>query len=279
MISRRKLIAAIPALATVPVYGHFVEPRWIDVVTRTVRIPKLHAPVRILHLSDLHVSDWVPLSIVQTAIQTGLAVRPDLICLTGDFITDLQPVDAGAYAAALRRLREAAPVFACLGNHDGGSWSAARDGYPQSAFIRGVLERGGARLLHNEGVHLETRGGPLALVGTGDLWSGECLPSLAFQGADASLPTVYLAHNPDSKDVAAMFPWHLMLSGHTHGGQIMLPGLGSAHIPVRDKRFIAGLYAWGERQIYVTRGVGSIFGIRINCRPEVTILNLEPADG
>ncbi len=65
-----------------------------------------------------------------------------------------------------------------------------------------------------------------------------------------------------------------MLSGHTHGGQVVLPFLGERFVPVRDKRFIAGLKQWNGRQVYVTRGVGSIRGVRVNCRPEVTILDV-----
>ena len=84
-----------------------------------------------------------------------------------------------------------------------------------------------------------------------------------------------VAHNPDSKDYLKDYRWDLLLSGHTHGGQIVLPFVQN-FAAVRDKRFIAGLYRWEGRQIYITRGVGSLMGIRFNCRPESSILTLTP---
>ncbi len=93
---------------------------------------------------------------------------------------------------------------------------------------------------------------------------------LAFTDVAADAPAILLAHNPDTKDVLADRPWDLMLSGHTHGGQVVLPFVGERFVPVRDKRFIAGLKEWNGRQVYVTRGVGNVAGVRINCRPEVT---------
>ena len=100
---------------------------------------------------------------------------------------------------------------------------------------------------------------------------------LAFAGVPADDPAILLAHNPDTKDVLADRPWDLMLSGHTHGGQVVLPIVGERFVPMRDKRFIAGLKQWNGRQVYVTRGVGNIDGVRVNCRPEVAILDLASA--
>jgi hypothetical protein len=97
---------------------------------------------------------------------------------------------------------------------------------------------------------------------------------LAFAEVPADDPAILLAHNPDTKDVLGDRPWDLMLSGHTHGGQVVLPIVGERFVPVRDKRFIAGLKRWNGRQVYVTRGVGNIDGVRVNCRPEVSVLDL-----
>jgi hypothetical protein len=83
-----------------------------------------------------------------------------------------------------------------------------------------------------------------------------------------------LAHNPDSKDILGAYPWDLMLCGHTHGGQVRLPIVGPAFAPVRDKRYVEGLKPWNDRLIFVTRGVGNYVGVRFNCRPEVSLLNL-----
>jgi predicted MPP superfamily phosphohydrolase len=115
-------------------------------------------------------------------------------------------------------------------------------------------------------------------VGVGDVWAGDLEPAGAFaQIRRGDIPTVLLSHNPDTKDAMADYPWHLMLSGHTHGGQVILPLYGPPIVPVHDRRYIAGLKPWHDRQIHVTRGVGNLLGVRFACRPEVAVLDLEPA--
>jgi hypothetical protein len=114
----------------------------------------------------------------------------------------------------------------------------------------------------------------IRFAGVPDLWSEHLHGDLAFVDVPADDPAIVLAHNPDTKDRLAKQPWDLMLSGHTHGGQVVLPMLGARFVPIRDKRFVAGLKQWNGRQVYVTRGVGSIHGVRVNCRPEVTVLDL-----
>ena len=129
-------------------------------------------------------------------------------------------------------------------------------------------------LLHNCSEVVRVRDQSIRFAGVPDLWSGEVDGNRAFANVPADDPAILLAHNPDTKDVLADRPWDLMLSGHTHGGQVVLPMLGERFVPVRYKRFIAGLKQWNGRQVYVTRGVGSIRGVRVNCRPEVTVLDL-----
>jgi predicted MPP superfamily phosphohydrolase len=118
----------------------------------------------------------------------------------------------------------------------------------------------------------------IRLVGVGDLWSNGVHPKIAFQGVGPDDHAILLAHNPDTKDFVAEYPWDLMLSGHTHGGQVVLPFVGARFVPVRDKNFIAGLKQWNGRQVYITRGVGNVRGVRVNCRPEVTVLDLAGND-
>jgi predicted MPP superfamily phosphohydrolase len=85
---------------------------------------------------------------------------------------------------------------------------------------------------------------------------------------------ILLSHNPDTKEFLKFHPWDLLLCGHTHGGQVVLPGLGAPWTPVRDKRFIAGMYSWDNRWIHITRGVGNVHGLRFNCPPEVSLVTL-----
>ena len=103
-------------------------------------------------------------------------------------------------------------------------------------------------------------------------------PERAFAHASRTGPTILLNHNPDAKDILRRYPWHLMLAGHTHGNQIYLPFLGRhPWAVVQDPRFIAGRYDWEGRQLHINRGIGGLAGIRLNCRPEVSLLLLEPA--
>jgi predicted MPP superfamily phosphohydrolase len=116
----------------------------------------------------------------------------------------------------------------------------------------------------------------LRLTGLADIWSEPLNLASAFppgdsDGAEARL---LLSHNPDSKDFLKFKPWDLMLCGHTHGGQVVLPWLGAPWAPVRDKRFLAGMYAWDNRWIHITRGVGNVHGFRFNCPPEVSLITL-----
>ncbi len=272
-MTRRKLLFSFFG-ATPLLYPCYWEPRWLDVTHRKVKLdqPVGARPIRILHLADLHASVFVPLSMIHRAITAGLAQKPDLICLTGDFITMRQDFDERGYAMALRRLSEAAPTYAVLGNHDGGSWTWRHFGYPDHRVVERILENAGIELLHNRSIKIEARGETLTLVGVGDLWSGEVDGRRAFLNVDVDTPTVLLAHNPDTKDALRRQPWDLMLSGHTHGGQIIVPFEGVRYAPVRDKRYVAGLKPWGTRMIHVTRGVGNLGGVRFRCRPEASLL-------
>jgi predicted MPP superfamily phosphohydrolase len=259
-----------------PAYAFGVEPNWLERTFHRVKLPcrNLTSGVRILQLSDFHASPAVPFSLIENSVELGLAAKPDVICLTGDFVTDATPFDHAEYARILRRLSSAAPIFATLGNHDGGRWGASVGGLKDSTVVRGLLHAAHVPLLHNRSEVVRVRDQSIRFAGVADLWSAEVDADLAFANVPAGDPAILLAHNPDTKDLVADRPWDLMLSGHTHGGQVVLPILGERFVPVRDKRFIAGLKEWNGRQVYITRGVGNIHGVRVNCRPEVTVLDL-----
>jgi predicted MPP superfamily phosphohydrolase len=272
-LTRRKLLYSF--FGSTLVYPCYLEPRWLDLTRRSVRLQTPAAgPLRVLHLSDLHASLLVPLSMIDRAITAGLGEKPDFICVTGDFITHRQDFRAAEYARTLRRLSAAAPTFAVLGNHDGGEWAWRHAGNRDHRVVDRILEDAGIELLHNRSVEVEARGARVNLVGVGDLWSDEVDGARAFANARGGQPTILLAHNPDTKDELRRQQWDLMLSGHTHGGQIIIGFDGSRYAPVEDKRYVAGLKAWGTRQIHVTRGVGNIAGVRFRCRPEASVLTL-----
>ena len=259
-------------------YMRLWESGWLEVNRREVKFDppcRLESPIKILHLSDLHASKVVSLAYLRRAFKMGLDLKPDLICVTGDFIT-WKYKRYTEYAEVLSQLSAAAPTFACLGNHDGGSWAEGKMklGNGDSAEVRELLNAAKIQLLHNEHTTATINGNEINLVGVGDLWNHECEPETAFDAIDTTHPTLLLSHNPDTKDQLAAFPWQLMLSGHTHGGQLYLPGLGSPLAPVKNKKFVRGLHHVDDRWLHISKGVGNLHGVRLNCRPEVTLLTV-----
>src|SRR5205085_11565031 len=164
---------------------------------------------------------------------------------------------AKEYARILRRLSDAAPCFATLGNHDGGQWAGENDGYAGIDWIVDLLSESRIRLLHNTATQTRIRDCALQFVGVGDITAANMDAESAFRSVDSTAQTILLAHNPDAKQLVSMRHWHLMLCGHTHGGQLRVPWVGATPFaPVHDRRFVAGLHRWNERWIHVTKGVG-----------------------
>ncbi len=276
-LSRRRFLGGVSvAAASTFGYAHFFEAERLQKSFLTVPLfGGTASPLKLLHLSDLHASPAVTLNYIGRAIELGLAWKPDVICLTGDFITQ-QFRGGEGYVRILRRLSASAPCFATLGNHDGGRWARETGGgYPDVEWITRVLRASDITLLQNTAARCRLLGRDLEFVGVGDMWAETIEPNAAFRRAAADAPTILLSHNPDSKNEVARHPWQLMLSGHTHGGQLRVPWLGATPFaPVQDKRFVSGLHRWNDRWIHVTKGVGSVFGVRINCPPEVSFLTL-----
>ncbi len=267
---RRVFLSALAAGAVAPAFWFGgVEPKWFDTTRTRVRLPGLR-PRRILHISDIHISDGMTAADLETGLQAGLSQRPDLICFTGDFVSTTVGFDRPGLERLLHRAADTAPSFAVLGNHDGGKWLGHRGGSASTQPLSDLIAATGVRLLHNQ----SAVAGDLTIIGLGDFWSGEFDPRRAFAAARPSAATLVLCHNPDGKRAIAELPWDLMLSGHTHGGQACIPGINPVWTPVRDKRFVAGLYRWKDRQLFITRGLGSPHHVRAFCRPEASILEL-----
>ena len=274
-MNRRVFLFGLPTAALSAFgYARFIEPRWLEVTHKSVVTGKrLRRPLRIAHISDLHASGIIPISYLEGAFRQTLALQPDIVCITGDFVTTDNDFDKPKYEAALQMLSAKVPVYAVLGNHDGGLWAARAGWFANNLYIREMVTRGGAQVLHNDAVKLEVAGTPLWLVGVGDWWSEEVHAQLAFaKVASDGAPVIVLNHNPDAKEDCDPFPWDLMLCGHTHGGQLIVPFYGPPIVPVIDTRYAVGLNAYRNRWIHTSRGVGNIVGIRVNCRPEISLL-------
>ncbi len=279
-LTRRSfLISALGAGVAIPGYARLMEAGWLEVTEKRVRLRGLQKPLLLLHLSDLHAGEDTPFAVIEEAVALGMAKKPDLVCLTGDYISRGRLPDSDGFRSLMKPLAGAAPAVASFGNHDGGQWSESQGGVREMSPMRKTLEASGICCLLNESAVVEASGQTLNLVGMGDLWADQVRPEAAFAGiATGQAPTILLSHNPDTAEQLKSYQWDLMLAGHTHGGQVVVPLLGIApYVPVEDRRFIAGLCPLGERLVHVTRGVGSILGIRFGCRPEVSLLELLPA--
>ncbi len=267
---------------------------------------RLDFPIKILHLSDFHASKVVPYRFIEKALDLGVSLAPDIICLTGDYCTHRIPASVESYRRILAKLPAAAPTFACFGNHDCCYSAGSPREYIDFLHVGELLDAAGIRTLFNEKQQLMVRGQPLVIAGLGDVSSCTMHPEVVLRkkkrrsrqlkskqpkaavvfngngsgenigtaGKSPEPPVLLLSHNPDSKDYLKDYQWDLLLAGHTHGGQLKIPGLGAPFAPVRDIRLAEGLHKWEGRWIHVTRGVGNVHGLRINCPPQVSLLTL-----
>lgn len=262
--------AGLGAAALGAGWATLIEPNWPVVEQIGVTLPRLPARLeglRVAQLSDLHISSYTTAGDIERA--AGLAMRqsPDVIVLTGDFIWREVWQYAEELVEPLRTLRAPLGVYAVLGNHD--HWEDA-------ALATRVLGEAGVTLLLNQAVRLDA-GAPLWLAGLDDVWERKHDMAAALAGAPDDECKLLLVHEPDYADEAARYPVDLQLSGHSHGGQINLPGYGRPVLPYLGRKYPAGLYQVGSLALYTNRGIGVIAPpVRFNCPPEVTLLTLHP---
>jgi predicted MPP superfamily phosphohydrolase len=262
-------------------YGYRVEPTWLELNHFDVPIrelPPSFAGYRIVQLSDFHCSRQVTPAYLTEAVELAQAQNPDLVVLTGDFIhKGFKYIES--VAQTLGRLKAPQGTFAVLGNHDFSVRNALgfRRHRHLHRAVASALKARGIHVLHNETVHLTREADVIQLVGVEDLWSRVCDLDQAFAGLSSARPAIVLAHNPRTVEFLNGRRCDLMLSGHTHGGQINLPGLGRPTLGKRARRFAAGMYHHRNTYLYVNKGVGFGFRFRFGVRPEVAVLTLQPA--
>jgi predicted MPP superfamily phosphohydrolase len=262
-------------------YGYRVEPTWLELnhsVVPIAGLPAAFAGFQIVQLSDLHCSRQVTPGYLAEAVALAQAQNPDLIVLTGDFIhRGYKYVDA--VANCLAQLTAPAGVYAVLGNHDFSVRNAL--GFRRHRHLHRAVDRAltarGIHVLHNEAVRLARGVEELHLVGVEDLWSRVCDLDQAFAALPAIGPRIVLAHNPRTVEHLNGRRCDLMLSGHTHGGQVNLPVLGRPTLSRRARHLAAGMYRYHGTHVYVNKGVGFGFRFRYGVRPEVAVLVLQPA--
>lgn len=245
---------------------------------------------KIVQLSDFHY-DGKSLSekLLQQAIAASNREAPDLVLLTGDYITR-DPSPSRILAKRLQSLKSKCGIYAVLGNHD--SYDPA-----VQEQVTAALEAAGIRVLLN--AIATPLGEGLPIVGLGDIRSGDFAPEAVFPKLQSHIPRIVLSHNPDTAALLRRWRVDLQLSGHTHGGQIVLPWLGPApqlldqldrysssffgcplpffrgyHGVMHNWQWSQGWHCLGDNQLYVNRGLGTYFPGRFACPPEVTVIRL-----
>jgi uncharacterized protein len=269
----------------IALYAHQIEPRWVEINIISVQLPRLDSAFhgyRLLQISDLHADDsWMTAERVAHIVNLVNEQKPDLIVITGDFVTDMSPSSTRALGA-LRHLQARDGTFAILGNHD--HWS-------NPAKLRQLLQTNSIHEL-NDAVHTIYRHNNtmLHIAGLDDLWPYPDYIEPVWQHANRlkllaqTIPTtgaaILLVHEPDFADVAAANGrFDLQLSGHSHGGQIRLPFYGAFKLPPLALKYPCGMYRTGSLRHYTNRGLGMIEPqIRMNCRPEITVFVCQSAN-
>lgn len=231
------------------------------------RLPRELDGFRVVQLSDVHHSPFTSREQIKRAVDTANSLCPDIVALTGDYVSK-ERAYAAPCAELLGELRARHGVYAVLGNHD--HWTDA-------ALITDLFRAEGINVLVNQGMRFENNGAAFWLAGVDDTMVGlEDLP-LALAGASTNEFKLLLAHNPIILRRAARAGVDLVLSGHTHGGQVSLRSDRNASGRPR-RRLLKGLARQGETQIYVTRGLGTVvLPVRFGCPPEVSLLELRTA--
>lgn len=227
------------------------------------RLPKQLDGFRLVHLSDIHHSPFTSLEHISRVVEVSNRLKPDMFVLTGDYVshdTDyIAPV-----AEVLAQLKAEHGIYACLGNHD--HWTDA-------GLVTHLFRGEGINLLINEGFRFRARGTKFWLAGVDDLMVGKTDVRAALDGSKENEFKLLLAHNPQIVRRAVRYGVDLMLSGHTHGGQVKIRDEEKRILPRR--KLSSGLHRRQNTQIYITRGIGTVVvPIRYQCPPEISLIEL-----
>src|SRR4051812_41905459 len=270
-VTRRDILkglaaAGIGTAAGAVAHGYLYERFDIGLTRETLDVsgfPAALSGLRVGLITDLHRSDTVSHEMVDRAVRLLMAQSPDLVILGGDYVTWGDRRFVGPAAEALAPLAAPHGVFAVLGNHD------------NDHDMPPALTAKGFTVLRDARTRLTIRGEAIDLAGI-RYWTRK--PSeIAYVLRGASPNVMLLAHTPMRLIEASALAVPLVLSGHTHGGQIVLPGVGA--VAAREFPVVAGAGRRENTRIFVSRGVGTVYvPVRLNCPPEVAVLTLRPVE-
>jgi len=281
-ISRRRfLFGGACAGAGLALYGGEVERHWIELTHHDVILPGLSPAFdgyRIAQLSDIHLDEFTEPFLLTEAIHRINSMSPDAVFITGDFVTyGILPaklaIGSAWQCASLLNQIECPHRYAVVGNHDVLLCRAA---------VIASLSANEITVLDNAHLPIERDGARFWLAGVDDPVAGTPIPELAIPESIRNVPRepiVLLCHAPDYVDDLLAIPagraLSLVLSGHTHGGQIRLPLIGATVLPPLGHKYVEGWFRFGNLQLYVNRGLGTVgLPVRFDCPPEITFFTL-----
>lgn len=283
-LSRRGFLGLTAGAGAAALVGDslLIEPNRPQLVRKELALPRWPGSLdnfKIALLSDFHFDPVFSVHPLRAAVPVVNALKPDLIALTGDFVSE--PNFGGsrrraAYAAEpcarlLRQMQAPHGLWAVMGNHDA---------FTDPALVTSILRSTGIQVLSNQSVPIERAGTRFWLSGVEDVLSGDSDLEAALANVPRAEPTVLLAHEPDYADYVSRHRVDLQLSGHSHGGQVRLPFLPPFYEPPLARKYIAGLYQVGPLTLYTNRGLGTIgLPIRFDCPPEITLIMLRRPTG
>lgn len=285
LFTRRAFLkAGFLGVAGLAFYSGELERHWIEVTHRDIflrGLPDAFEGMRIAQLSDIHMDDFTEPFFLHQAIDRINTLHPDAVLLTGDFVTAggwAEKISHGAawQCASLLGGLLSKPLYAVLGNHDHDVGAKK---------VADALTAHGITVLRNACAPIERAGGRIWIAGLDDPLVGHPDPDLAIPQHIRNVPNepvILMCHGPDYADYLVEHPAgqsvSLMLSGHTHGGQIRLPLVGALVLPPMGRKFIEGWFQLNHMQLYVNRGIGTIgVPFRLDCPPEVSLLTLRAA--
>ncbi len=278
-INRRTFLrlAAATGAAALGVDATVLAPNRLRVVRMDIalrRWPERLEGFTIALLSDFHFDPYFSVHPIEASVGIVNSLNPDLIVLTGDFVS-IPPLDGDEEKAAsaaepcadlLRRMHAKHGLWAVMGNHDyyTNPWTVTR-----------ALQARGIKVLANQSSPIEQDGARFWLAGVNDVVSGTADLDETLHIVPENEAAILLAHEPDYADEVARYRVDLQLSGHSHGGQVRLPLVPPLFLPELGKKYVWGLYRIGPLTLYTNPGIGTVvLPIRLNCPPEITLLTL-----
>lgn len=254
-------------------YSSLIERHRVTVDRHDVRLAlgsKGPTKLRAVGLTDFHFDPLFEEEYLAEVVRRTNALKPDIVMLTGDYISHTSR-RFEEFGKIVGGFEATCGVYACMGNHD--HWH-------QPGRIQDVLERQGIDVLVNRHTRVPCAGGEVVLTGLQSVWGGTPNWAVASKGLKPEDRTLVLVHEPDYATYLGGEERIVFLtSGHTHGGQIRLPGIGALRLPSWGKRYEAGFYNVKNIQLYVNRGIGTIqYHVRFMCPPEIACFDIVNTD-